>query len=500
MKTINIILTVFVVFNTYIFANDFTLYSDLKIGDEVNLIKSSSNTDDNNFYLYLFADANSCSLCISSVKEIYEEISSFHNLKVVLFMGGISNNNIVKIKKQYPSNWQIIPDEIFAYKSLYKVNQYPFYYILDRDGIILAMDKGGGELDIKNILRILKGAKNKGTNSSKNHYEELIKLDSNDDFIYANSRYLLYSTINENIYMFIPGAKVLLIYSNKGKLIETHKLPFENSISFYDPNWYEEPYSFMFVHNSYNNYREYLVYDIRSKMLTKLEIKLDTLNDTELLLHYRTYYSPKVNTIFTTHYTRKNLNLNKNFTPFIGMNISKNSLQSFGKLPEYYLQYKCSQFLYSTFLYDEHNKLLLTNINNDDNICFWNLENYTLSKQISLNNEKINIDIYNQDLISSDNSETKMNMFSKVNYCQNIYQLSTEVYALTLFKLNFIKNNINDYNYFYKIIIFNFEGVVIKVINLEKGIIPFFINDKFILSSKFENNLLSIFKYKLSIL
>lgn len=300
--------------------------------------------------------------------------------------------------------------------------------------------------------------------------------------------------------MFIPGAKVLLIYSNKGKLIETHKLPFENSISFYDPNWYEEPYSFMFVHNSYNNYREYLVYDIRSKMLTKLEIKLDTLNDTELLLHYRTYYSPKVNTIFTTHYTRKNLNLNKNFTPFIGMNISKNSLQSFGKLPEYYLQYKGSQFLYSTFLYDEHNKLLLTNINNDDNICFWNLENYTLSKQISLNNEKINIDIYNQDLISSDNSETKMNMFSKVNYCQNIYQLSTEVYALTLFKLNFIKNNINDYNYFYKIIIFNFEGVVIKVINLEKGIIPFFINDKFILSSKFENNLLSIFKYKLSIL
>lgn len=465
------------------------------VGDTIKLIKPDGTQSGRNYHLYLFADVNSCSLCMSSIKEMYNEISTYYDIEIILFVGALSNEDILKIKSQFPSNWKIVSDEIFAYKSYFKVNQYPFYYVLDEIGTIVAMDKAGGELDAKSILNILNNINKEKDNNPLNSKME---LDINDSFIYAQSRYLLYSPISENIYMLLPGPQVLLIYTNKGKLVDSLHIPLKGNISFYDPDWYEEPYSFIFVNNSYSNYREYLTYDIRTNAITQLTVNYDTLKASEILLHYRTYFSKELNQIFTTNYTMKNIKLDDKFEPFIRMGISNNKFGTFGKLPEYYKKFKGSQFLYSTFLYDNFNKLLLTNINNDDKISFWNLQNYSLEKEFSLNNQNNNIDKYEHDLYIGDDIGTKIDMFSKVQYCQNLYQLSPEVYALTSFKLNFINNNFNDYNYSYKVIIFNFNGDIIKTINLEMGLIPFYISDKFILCSKYENKSITIAKIKLN--
>jgi hypothetical protein len=435
---------------------------------------------------------------MSSIQGIYQGLSDLYNIEVVLFIGGISSNNISQLKNQYPSSWKIISDEIFAYKSLFKVNQYPFYYLLDNNGTIIAMDKGGGELDKNSINDLLKERGKNIINELDDENSNKIKLENNGTFLYANERYMFYSPLNENIYLFIPGTKVLLIFSNDGKLIESHKLPFENSISFYDPNWYEEPYSFIIVHNSHENYREYMVYDTRTRKINKVAINSDSLLPTEdKCLHYHTYYSNKINTLFTSNYTLTNRKLDENFKPLIGIDTKSSNVFSFGQLPDYYLQYLGSQFLYSTFLYDEHNDFLITNINNDDNIYFWNIKDYSFIKKISLNSRDSTIDIYKHDLIKGDDFKAKIEMFSKVNYCQNLFQLSSNKYALTLYKLLFNNDNIDDYDFIYKIIIFENQGEILKIIDLKKGVIPFFINENYSLCSKYDGNDISIIKIEM---
>lgn len=477
------------------FAYSQTTYSNLNVGDRVNMIKNTSGSTNHSYHIYLFSDVNSCSLCMSSIQEIYQELSALYNIEVILFIGGISSNNISQLKNQYPSSWKIISDEIFAYKSLFKVNQYPFYYLLDKKGTIIAMDKGGGELDKKSILDLLNKRKNNNSNELNDENFDVIELEYNEAFLYANVRYIFYSPKNENIYLFIPGTKVLLIYSIEGKLLETHKLPLKNSIAFYDPNWFDEPYSFIIVHNSHENYREYMVYDTQERKITKVAVKPDSLLPTDdECLHYHTYYSNKLNVLFTTRYTLSNRILEDNFKPLIGINTKSSNVFSFGLVPDYYLKYQGSQFLYSTFLYDEHNDFLITNINNDENIYFWNVKDYSFIKKFSLNIRDNTIDIFKHDLIKGDDYKAKIEMFSKVNYCQNLYQLSSKKYALTLYKLLFKSDNINDYDFIYKIIIFDYQGEILKNIDLNKGVIPFFINENHALCSKYDGNDISIIK------
>jgi hypothetical protein len=476
-------------------------YTDLKLGEKIQISNDQKNND---FHCFIFLDVISCSLCQQSLINITEIISTKHKINITLFIGGCNKKSIYKITKEYPQNWTIIDDNIGAFKNFYKIKTYPFYFITNNEGEILAMDKAGGnlinEINLDTILSFNEIKLSENSNILKMQRSNLIllntiKIENEEDWIFGKLRYILYSKSSNSFYLLIPKTYSIFKIDTNGLIIKKWKIPIKNTISFYSPNWIIQDTSIFLVNNSYNAYREYLYFNLIDQNIINFNINKHLYDSLKLNLHWVNYYSPDLNTFFSSLKPYDNSKLEKNFKNLILCNLDKNNLIRFGKINIKFQQYKLSDLYYSVFYYDKDKDLLLEIENLTDQLNFYDIKNQKLTKTIKVifNEYYKNI---NKDYNTELSIDKKIDLYNGIPYYDKIFKIGISKYALFYFYIKRKNNDIDKWSWDYYIHFLNTDLNKNKDVQIPINEIPFYIDEYFIYTSKFEDENIYIKKYQ----
>lgn len=213
--------------------NDYSKFTDLRIGDTVQLIEPST---DYYAFVYVFADESACFTCMSSLDlfgghDFFPGSDNKKKFKSMLFLSGVGSDFAERLSAE--NNWdnfEIILDKVGAYKQFYKVKNNAFYFIADKDGKICAMDKSGGVIltykDIKNVLDSLSNIE------EKKQLKEIKRIkfhDAESNFFIGQRRVVRYSEKAGNFVAFDNKNCSFVVFDSLGSAIRQEVVNINNS-------------------------------------------------------------------------------------------------------------------------------------------------------------------------------------------------------------------------------------------------------------------------------
>ncbi|HVZ40499.1 MAG TPA: hypothetical protein VHI13_14565 [Candidatus Kapabacteria bacterium] len=122
------------------------MFTDRVIGDTIPLYSANGSVEHRqDLHVYTFVDATSCFTCTMALRGVENWIEKSHaNADIVVFVMGKGQEYVDAQKKRNGWNFTVVADPIYAYSSYYHVHVEPFFFVTDRSGTILEMDKCGG--------------------------------------------------------------------------------------------------------------------------------------------------------------------------------------------------------------------------------------------------------------------------------------------------------------------------------------------------------------------
>jgi hypothetical protein len=350
--------------------------SDLKF----KIFKNEINTD---LYAYVFVTAEDCSIHLHNINETIRQLNDIKDLKISCFCFVSEIDTINRaISKLFTQKMQLIPDELDVYADYYKAQTSLSVLLIDASGNVVYTN-GLSRIDDTKILKCIDEYRNTRPQNQTN----IVKIQSSNDWIFNKSIQYLYSANSNLLYLFVGKSKSIYVVDNKsGKIIDTIKIPLKNTISILSPQWTKFDSSIMFIHNSYDNYREYIQFDLKSQKITRFEAEaLDSLLS-PYSLHTDYYYIPEKMLFITNLYRKQGADVKGEYKNIFYYNKENRISKLTNNIDEFYLNMPELQFeSYSSFYYRNDKIYSIDNLNSSLNIYSANNFNEESSKKLKNN-------------------------------------------------------------------------------------------------------------------
>ncbi len=328
----------------FIFINfiSFTLYSN-ESSKQSNKFEIYNKQINNEYYIYIFTNYNSCSSCIKDLNTIIGNLKINKSFKMTLFLNGANNSIIEQYKLTYKDYLEIVSDPLGLYFREYKIESNNGFILLDSKGILL--HKG----DIYNLQNdSLELIINKNNNSTKSHLTMIktIDLKSNNSII-NTSRYIngLFSKNRNCYYIMDTKGFRLNTFDSLGAFIHEIIIPNYNKythIMCQGMSWIEDD-KIMFIHlagektSNFEFTNIYLSYNIENNTFTQIYLsELDSI-DTPLFV----YSSPYINGFISISNFRNEMKKNnlKTIKPLTFFDSNSDLKFYFGSVMDIYYQF-----------------------------------------------------------------------------------------------------------------------------------------------------------------
>lgn len=202
------------------------MFTDYVLGDSVRILDEYGTSRMADGHVAVFVDVNSCFTCSAALRVIQNVLKEKKlEVEIVAFLGGKSQEYCDVQKKRNGWNFRVVADPIYAYQSLYKVKVTPFYYVLDRTGRILLMDKCGGvhveSGDIAKALMHARGQYRSESSASGLHeiYRRSVVDSAGKSLVVSSRTFILWSP--QRIVLFDAGMKLIHVADTSGKVQRT---------------------------------------------------------------------------------------------------------------------------------------------------------------------------------------------------------------------------------------------------------------------------------------
>ncbi len=452
--------------------------STFKIGESVRLLKSDISSEADIFF-YIFWDKYTCPICKDDTEAIISELCKHYDIRIILFMGDASESELEIIKKDFPKEWNIIPDELSVYAKYYGVLSYPVFYLLNKDGEILYIDKSGGGTKYNALEAIIE--QNIKSITSVNDSEITYELEYMPEFAIARHRSVIYSTKTGDIYIMISGVKDILVFNQNGKLDKRIKLDFENYINTYDLNWLVEDSLFIILHDSYEDYREYYLVDVNTQNVKKIQIeKPDYLNNHNINNKFEVISNKILSNL-------KPFNLSKldiEYMPFISFDCKTGKATRWGSPPRSFVNYKKSQLLAAIFAQTEDRIFAL--FDTDNTLYEYSINNLNLLSKTEIDFKEYSKYLLNKDIPEFNDTKHRIEFYKNVVTFDRMFYLNPNTICILANHVVVLDEfSITKYDIHYKLFFIDIESkAVTKMIELGTDNKPYFVDNKYIYVTK----------------
>lgn len=317
------------------------------------------DNNDKDYQIYVFANENSCGICISNFHYLLETIE-LSRVNIIYFYDGINNNDTIQnLKINY--NLNFVNDKLGAYSNYYEVPKLPYLMLMNNQGKILLEFKlgdGKSDVNVNDVIDLI--------NNNSTYKEGELKLISRKKIIIENKGITLNSKRFTTYYyrdtLIVNDSENMSYYVVDLNTNEANKINLQKS-SIYDFNFSRHPLM---------NENKILNLDISAKAgyyLYDINMRNDEGNisyyDINSLLDSNLSYSHEIEIVgnkllLGIRSKSDDIYLDQNSPTFVLLDLkNKNKIERYGgKISEEFSMYKKSNLLYPYFIYSEINEEL----------------------------------------------------------------------------------------------------------------------------------------------
>lgn len=265
-----------------------------EVGSKVRMLRSSEGVVGT---IYLYTDVSACNLCMKSVGGIVDDLRRSMKVDFKVFILGLDNEGAERYRGQWPSATAIIADELGLYRERVTASKEPFYLVLDNAGVVLAVDKAGGQMTAETILKTILSHDNGSSGSRRNAVSGreqasfLVTLGS-----YAPSagrREHIYDRKHRVIYTLLQHALVMVrtdVRTGISRQVRLDSAVKDPMIGLLSASWAIRDSLLLIGCNAYADYRKLMTYDVVKDTFTTLDYYRGCSSDTTVNLSTWMFY------------------------------------------------------------------------------------------------------------------------------------------------------------------------------------------------------------------
>lgn len=265
-----------------------------EVGSKVRMLRSSEGVVGT---IYLYTDVSACNLCMKSVGGIVDDLRRSMKVDFKVFILGLDNEGAERYREQWPSATAIIADELGLYRERVTSSKEPFYLVLDNTGVVLAVDKAGGQMTAESILgKILSSnggvpTERRNGTSGREQAAFLVKLGS-----YAPSagrREHIYDRKHRVVYTLLQHALVMVrtdIGTGESRQVRLDSAVKDPMIGLLSASWAIRDSLLLIGCNAYADYRKVMTYDVVKDTFMTLDYYRGCSSDTTVNLSTWLFY------------------------------------------------------------------------------------------------------------------------------------------------------------------------------------------------------------------
>lgn len=237
-----------------------------EVGSKVRMLRSSEGVVG---AIYLYTDVSACNLCMKSVGGIVDDLRRSMKIDFKVFILGLDNEGAERYREQWPSATAIIADELGLYRERITSSKEAFYLVLDNTGIILAVDKAGGQMTAEAILKTILSSNGGAPGGQRNvlsgREQASFLVDLGSYAPSAGRREHIYDRKHRVIYTLLQHALVMVrtdVGTGESRQIRLDSAVKDPMIGLLSASWAIRDSLLLIGCNAYADYRKLVTYDV----------------------------------------------------------------------------------------------------------------------------------------------------------------------------------------------------------------------------------------------